>query len=79
VRGQRIVTFLVYLNDDYVGGQTQFPRLDISHQGSTGEGFFFVNALADGSPDVRSLHAGRAPLSGQKWIISQFIKNQDAF
>ena len=79
VRGQRIVTFLVYLNDDYAGGQTQFPRLGISHQGSTGEGFFFVNALADGSPDVRSLHAGRAPLTGQKWIISQFIKNQDAF
>jgi hypothetical protein len=78
-RGQRIVTFLVYLNDDYTGGQTDFPRLGVSHQGVAGEGFFFVNAFADGSPDVRTLHAGRAPATGEKWIISQFIKNQPAF
>jgi prolyl 4-hydroxylase len=78
-RGQRIVTFLVYLNDDYGGGQTEFPRLGVRHKGSSGEGFFFVNAFADGRPDVRTLHAGRAPSSGQKWIVSQFIKNQPAF
>jgi len=78
-RGQRVVTFLVYLNDSYQGGETEFPRLGISHKGVAGEGFFFVNASADGRPDVRTLHAGRAPVSGEKWIISQFIKNQSAF
>jgi hypothetical protein len=78
-RGQRIVTFLVYLNDDYAGGETEFPRLGISHKGRHGEGFCFVNAFADGRPDVRTLHAGRAPSSGEKWIVSQFIKNQPAF
>jgi prolyl 4-hydroxylase len=78
-RGQRVVTFLVYLNDDYSGGATEFPRLGVRHKGSAGEGFFFVNAFADGRPDVRTLHAGRAPSSGEKWIVSQFIKNQPAF
>jgi prolyl 4-hydroxylase len=78
-RGQRIVTFLVYLNDDYSGGETEFPRLGVSHRGHGGEGFFFVNAFADGRPDVRTLHAGRAPSSGEKWIVSQFIKSQPAF
>jgi prolyl 4-hydroxylase len=78
-RGQRIVTFLVYLNDDYTGGETEFPRLGVSHKGRGGEGFFFVNAFADGRPDVRTLHAGRAPSSGEKWIVSQFIKSQPAF
>jgi hypothetical protein len=78
-RGQRVVTFLVYLNDDYRGGETEFPRLGVSHKGSGGEGFFFVNAFADGRPDLRTLHAGRAPSSGEKWIVSQFIKNQPAF
>lgn len=78
-RGQRIVTFLVYLNDDYAGGETEFPRLGVSHKGRGGEGFFFVNAFADGRPDVRTLHAGRAPSSGEKWIVSQFIKSQPAF
>ena len=78
-RGQRVVTFLVYLNDDYSGGQTEFPRLGVRHRGTGGEGFFFVNAFADGRPDLRTLHAGRAPSCGEKWIVSQFIKNQPAF
>jgi prolyl 4-hydroxylase len=78
-RGQRVVTFLVYLNDDYGAGETEFPRLGVRHKGSAGEGMFFVNAFADGKPDVRTLHAGRATTSGEKWIVSQFIKNQSAF
>lgn len=78
-RGQRVVTFLAYLNDDYDGGHTEFPRLGIRHKGESGEGFCFVNAFADGRPDVRTLHAGRPPTSGEKWIVSQFIKNQPAF
>jgi prolyl 4-hydroxylase len=75
-RGQREVTFLVYLNDDYEGGETAFPRLGISHKGQRGEGLFFVNALADGSADVRTLHAGRTPARGEKWIVSQFVRNR---
>ncbi|HEX5419541.1 MAG TPA: 2OG-Fe(II) oxygenase [Gammaproteobacteria bacterium] len=75
-RGQRIVTFLVYLNDDYSGGQTEFPRLNISRKGRAGEGLFFSNALADGSSDLRTLHAGRPTTRGQKWIVSQFVRNR---
>ena len=78
-RGQRIITFLVYLNGDYDGGQTEFPRLGISHQGCAGSALQFINALPDAMPDVRTLHAGRAPTRGEKWIVSQFIKNQPAF
>jgi prolyl 4-hydroxylase len=32
-RGERIITFLVYLNDDYGGGETEFPKLGIRHKG----------------------------------------------
>jgi prolyl 4-hydroxylase len=78
-RGQRVVTFLVYLNDDYGCGETAFPRLGISHKGRLGEGLFFVNALADGSADVRTLHAGRSPVKGEKWIISQFVRDRAVF
>ncbi len=78
-RGQRMVTFLVYLNDDYVGGETEFPRLGISHRGRCGDSLFFVNAFADGRPDTRMLHAGRPTSRGEKWIVSQFIKNCPAF
>jgi hypothetical protein len=75
-RGQRVVTFLLYLNDDYDGGETAFPRLGISNKGRRGEGLFFVNALPDGSADVRTLHAGRTPRDGEKWIVSQFVRDR---
>jgi len=75
--GQRIITFLIYLNDDYSGGETVFPELDIRHKGQIGEGLFFVNALANGASDLRTLHAGAPPLNGEKWIVSQFIRNRE--
>jgi len=75
--GQRIITFLIYLNDDYEGGETVFTELDLSYKGNTGDGMFFVNALPDGSSDLRSKHAGRPTSSGEKWIISQFIRNRE--
>ena len=74
--GQRIVTFLIYLNDDYEDGSTSFSRLKLSHKGRAGDGFAFVNALPDGSADVRTLHAGRPPSAGEKWVFSQFIRDR---
>ncbi|HET8696549.1 MAG TPA: 2OG-Fe(II) oxygenase, partial [Gammaproteobacteria bacterium] len=74
-RGDRIVTFLVYLNEDYGGGETAFPRLQIEHKGRRGEGLYFVNA-SEGGADVRTLHAGRSPRAGEKWIVSQFVRNR---
>lgn len=72
-QGQRMVTFLLYLNDGYTGGETTFPELGIVHQGKTGRGLYFVNAHSDLSPDRRMLHTGSPPTSGEKWIVSQFI------
>ena len=74
--GQRIITFLIYLNEDYSNGETVFPKLGITHKGQAGEGLYFVNALANGDSDLRSLHAGTPPLNGEKWIVSQFIRNR---
>jgi prolyl 4-hydroxylase len=78
-RGQRIATFLIYLNDDYAGGETAFPRVGITHKGRSAQGIVFINALPDGSADVRTLHAGRSPRGGEKWIVSQFVRNRRVF
>jgi len=37
---------------------------------------YFVNALKDHSPDLRMLHAGRPPVSGEKWIVTQFVRSR---
>jgi prolyl 4-hydroxylase len=72
-QGQRMVTFLLYLNDDYTGGETTFPELGIVHRGVMGHGLYFINAHADLSPDRRMLHTGSPPTAGEKWIVTQFI------
>ncbi len=75
-RGQRIITFLVYLNDDYEGGETDFPELGLRYHGAKGNGLFFTNALPNGEPDLRMVHAGLPPKDNEKWLMSQFIRNR---
>ena len=77
-RGERIITFLVYLNDDYDSGETDFPEIGVRHKGGRGEGLFFTNALPSGKPDFRMVHAGMPPLRGEKWIVSQFFRSRAA-
>lgn len=74
--GQRIATCLVYLNDDYEGGTTDFPRLHVSHKASRGDALLFRNVDHAGKPEPRSLHAGRPPIAGEKWVLSTFIRDR---
>ncbi len=74
--GQRVITFLVYLNEDYEGGETDFPTLGFSHKGKKGDSLYFVNALPDLSPDMRALHAGRPTTRGDKWMVTQFVRSR---
>jgi hypothetical protein len=77
--GHRILTFLVYLNADYQGGETVFPKFGLSFRGQKGDGMCFVNTHANMQADVRTLHGGRPPTSGEKWVFSQFIRNRPAW
>jgi hypothetical protein len=78
IRGQRLATFLIYLNDDYAGGQTAFPRVGLRHRGAKGSALYFANVDASGKPDPSTLHAGLAPSRGEKWILSQWIRDRSA-
>lgn len=77
-RGQRIVTFLVYLNDGYEGGETDFPRLGYRFKGKAGDVLMFGNVTPKGEPDLRTFHAGLPPLSGEKWLLSQWVRDRRA-
>ena len=72
--GQRAATFLIYLNDDYEGGETEFPKLEWRYKGRKGDALFFWNLDLAGKPDRKTLHAGLAPTSGEKWLFSQWLR-----
>jgi prolyl 4-hydroxylase len=74
MRGQRALTVLIYLNDDYSGGDTSFPMLGRSFKGRKGDALIFWNLAQDGAPDGRTLHIGTAPTHGEKWLFSQWIR-----
>lgn len=74
--GQRILTFLMYLNDDFEGGETEFPLAGIRHKGRKGDALFFWNVHSDGRLDHQSLHAGLPPTHGEKWLLSQWVRNK---
>lgn len=73
-RGQRTDTFLIYLNEDFTGGETHFPRVGLSHVGAKGDALLFANIDPAGLPDRETMHAGLPPASGEKWIFSQWIR-----
>lgn len=75
-RGQRIATVLVYLNDDYEGGETEFPRIGLRHRASAGDALLFANVQPSGALDYDTLHAGLPPTSGVKWVLSQWVRDR---
>jgi len=74
--GQRSASFLVYLNSGFEGGETDFPHLSIRYKGAAGDALMFSNVDAAGAPDRRTLHAGLPPTSGEKWLLSQWIRDR---
>lgn len=71
---QRVLTFLIWLNDDYQGGETSFPKLGIQLRGRKGDGLLFGSTQPDGQPDPRANHAGLPVTAGGKLLASRWIR-----
>jgi len=75
-RGQRIATCLVFLNDDFEGGETAFEAGGLRRRGRKGDALMWANTLPDGSIDTRTRHAGLPPTKGEKWVLSQWLRGR---
>ena len=70
-------TALIWLNDDYEGGETDFPDVGVRVKGGVGDLLLFHNVTGDGLPDQRMIHAGLPVTSGVKWMASRWIRGRD--
>jgi prolyl 4-hydroxylase len=76
---ERIASFLIYLNDDYDGGDLHFSLVDFKFKGKTGDAIYFANVDEAGKAERLSLHAALPITRGEKWMISQWIQDRPTY
>ena len=78
--GQRMLTVIAYLNDVENGGGTDFPELGFFIPPKKGDIVVFNNTLESNDlgnhPQIhpQSLHAGMPVISGKKWIVNLWFR-----
>jgi len=72
--GNRLKTIILYLNDNYIGGETNFPILGHSFKCDQGDILTWNNLNENGTPNTDTLHAGLPVIEGTKYIIITWIR-----
>lgn len=74
VGGPRYMTLLIYLNDDFSGGETSFPKLNKTAQPQKGKAIVFYNTDQHGKVLNNSMHGGNPVQNGNKWICNKWVR-----
>lgn len=72
----RVLTALIWLNDQFEGGETDFPEINVRVRGGVGDMLVFRNASDAGKIDERMIHAGLPVTQGVKWMASRWIRGE---
>lgn len=75
--GQRVASFLMYLNTPEEGGETVFPTANFKVKPVKGNAVLFYNTHLDGTTDERSLHGGAPVLKGEKWLATKWFRQYE--
>ena len=77
--GPRLLTCLIYLNDDYEGGNTLFPIINKKIIPKKGKAIIFQDTDKHGSIINESLHTGTDVKNGRKWIATIWVKKLNRY
>ncbi|XP_023346532.1 prolyl 4-hydroxylase subunit alpha-2 [Eurytemora carolleeae] len=72
--GDRLATWMFYLNEVGEGGRTVFPRLKAGVKPEAGAAVFWYNLVGSGDADHRTLHGACPVLYGTKWVANKWIR-----
>lgn len=72
----RISTLIMYLNDVEDGGETYFPKLNLSVSPKKGMAVYFEYFYNDQNLNDLTLHGGAPVITGEKWIATQWMRKQ---
>jgi len=70
----RLATYLLYLNDDFQGGGTHFPMLDLTVDPKAGSCLRFDSCHSDGRVVWPSEHGGLPVTSGVKYALNIWVR-----
>ena len=72
--GPRFMTFIMYLNDNFEGGETYFPHINKGVKPQKGKAAIFYSVDQEGELLPKSLHGGLDVRNGEKWICNKWIR-----
>lgn len=70
---KRMYTVILALNDEYEGGETEFPNLKQKFKLTAGDALFFHTLDNYELMTTKALHGGRPVKSGEKWICNLWV------
>ena len=70
---RRLYTIMIALNDDYEGGETDFPGLNVEYKLKKGSALFFHTLDNRKLHTSLALHGGKPVKSGEKWICNLWV------
>ena len=68
----RLYTFIIALND-YEGGETEFPELNVEYKLKKGDALFFHTLDNHETFTSLALHGGKPVKSAEKWICNLWV------
>ncbi len=75
--GQRRATLLMYLNDDYEGGETEFLEVGLKIKPKQGKAILFWSTDNNEQLLLKSKHKAHPVKGGNKWIVTKWVHQKE--